>query len=164
MAARLPSTLLIHTESSDETRAVGRRLGESLNAGDVVCLVGDLGAGKTTLTQGIAIGLGIPEDVVVNSPTFTILAEHPEGRFPLYHWDVYRLAGAGDMYDLAFDEYLDGSGVVVVEWADRIAAALPEDVLMICLTDAGPISRRLDLTATGPSSNGLMARFQEARV
>ena len=69
-----------------------------LGAGDTISLTGDLGAGKTTFTQGLAVGLGIPVGVVVNSPTFTILAEHPEGRVPLYHFDVYRLSGAGDLY------------------------------------------------------------------
>ena len=122
---------LISTESAEETRKLAARLGLLLRAGDVVSLTGDLGAGKTTFTQGLAVGLGIPDDVVVNSPTFTILAEHFEGRVPLYHFDVYRLGGVSDLYDLAFDEYVDGSGVVVVEWADRIRDALPDDTLYV---------------------------------
>lgn len=121
------------TKSADETRRIAAALGRILRAGDTISLTGDLGAGKTTFTQGLALGLEIPCGVLINSPTFTILAEHLEGRVPLYHFDVYRLTGSEDLHDLAFDEYLDGSGVVVVEWADRIADALPPDTLFVSL-------------------------------
>ena len=113
-------------------------LSAPVQPGDVLCLIGDLGAGKTTLTQGLALGLGLPPDEPVNSPTFTLLAEHPGGRVPLYHFDVYRLPDSSGLYDLAFDEYLSGDGVVVIEWADRIADALPPDRLDIALTVGGP--------------------------
>lgn len=172
---------VLRTTSSEETRRAAEALGRALRAGDTISLTGDLGAGKTTFTQGLAVGLGIPAGVVVNSPTFTILAEHPEGRFPLYHFDVYRLSGAGDLYDLAFDEYIDGSGVVVVEWADKIAEALPEDTLFISIdfpgddavdpgarpstrldtalreyADLGPDVRDIRFRASGPRSSELV--------
>ena len=97
-----------HTHSADETRSLAARLGRLLRPGDVLCLIGDLGAGKTTFTQGLALGLGLPPDEPINSPTFTLIAEHPGGRVPLYHFDVYRLPDSSGLPDLAFDEYLDG--------------------------------------------------------
>ncbi|MDQ2800944.1 MAG: tRNA (adenosine(37)-N6)-threonylcarbamoyltransferase complex ATPase subunit type 1 TsaE [Armatimonadota bacterium] len=140
-------TRTFETHSADETRALAAALGALLRPGDVLCLIGDLGAGKTTFTQGLALGLGLPPEEPVNSPTFTLLAEHPGGRVPLYHFDVYRLDGSSGLYDLAFDEYLSGDGVVVIEWADRIADALPPDRIDIALTAEGPETRRLVMTA-----------------
>lgn len=138
------------TASPDATRAFAQRLGALLGAGDVVCLIGDLGAGKTTWTQGLALGLGLPPEEPVNSPTFTLIAEHWGGRVPLYHFDVYRLPDSSGLYELAFDEYLDAGGVVVIEWADRIADALPPDRLEIRLSAQGESERQITLTPFGP--------------
>jgi tRNA threonylcarbamoyladenosine biosynthesis protein TsaE len=148
---------VIETADAAETRSVGASLGRQLQAGDVVGLIGDLGSGKTTFVQGVAAGLDIPSNAVINSPTYNLLAEHVEGRVPLYHFDVYRLSGPGDLHDLAFDEYLDGSGVVVVEWADRIRDALPDDTLLITLTaaDGNDDRRRIDMVAAGKRSSAL---------
>ena len=99
-----------HTQDADETRALAERLGLLLRAGDVLCLLGDLGAGKTTFTQGLALGLGLPPEEPVRSPTFTLVSEHPGGRLSLYHFDVYRLPDASGLTELAFDEYLDAGG------------------------------------------------------
>ena len=138
------------TRSADETRALAARLGRLLRAGDVLCLVGDLGAGKTTFTQGLALGLDLPPGEPVHSPTFTLVAEHPGGRLPLYHFDVYRLPDPSGLVALAFDEYLEAGGVVVIEWADRIAVALPPDRLEIALdSDDDPDARRITLTPHG---------------
>ena len=142
-------TRAFQTKSADETRAFAAALGALLQPGDILCLVGDLGAGKTTFTQGLALGLGLPPDEPVNSPTFTLIAEHPDGRVPLYHFDVYRLPDSAALYDLAFDEYLSGDGVVVIEWADKITDALPPDRLDITLTADGPDSRRLEMAGWG---------------
>ncbi len=150
-------TTTFKTHSAGETRALAARLGALLGAGDVVCLVGDLGAGKTTWTQGLALGLGLPPDEPVNSPTFTLITEHPGGRVPLYHFDVYRLADSSGLYDLGFDEYLEGDGIVVIEWADRIADALPPDRLDIHLTAAGPDVRQVVMTAHGARPENLLA-------
>ncbi len=143
-------TRTFQTQSADETRALAATLGALLRGGDVLCLIGDLGAGKTTFTQGLALGLGLPPDEPVNSPTFTLVAEHPGGRVPLYHFDVYRLPDSSGLYDLAFDEYLGGDGVVVIEWADKIADALPPDRLDVSLTPGeGPDARQIVMAGHG---------------
>ena len=142
-------TRTFQTHSAEQTRALASALGALLRAGDVLCLIGDLGAGKTTFTQGLALGLGLPPDEPVNSPTFTLVAEHPGGRVPLYHFDVYRLPDSAGLYDLAFDEYISGDGVVVIEWADKIADALPPDRIDVHLTTEGPDVRQIVMTAFG---------------
>ena len=152
-------TRTFDTYSPEETRAFAARLGVLLEAGDIICLVGDLGAGKTTFTQGLALGLGLPPEEPVNSPTFTLVSEHPGGRVPLYHFDVYRLLDSSGLYDLAFDEYLDGDGVVVIEWADKIPDALPNARLDIALTtdDKDPDTRQIVMTAWGVRAEELLA-------
>lgn len=150
-------TRTFETHSADETRTLAAALGARLHPGDVLCLIGDLGAGKTTFTQGLALGLGLPLEEPVNSPTFTLLAEHPGGRIPLYHFDVYRLPDSSGLYDLAFDEYLGGDGIVVIEWADKIADALPLERIDIALTAEGPDKRRLVMTAHGIGATEAMA-------
>jgi tRNA threonylcarbamoyladenosine biosynthesis protein TsaE len=144
------------THSADETRTLAERLGRALIAGDVLCLRGDLGAGKTTWTQGLARGLGVPDGDPVNSPTFMLIAEHRGGRVPLFHFDVYRLDNSGGLYDLAFDEYLGGDGVVVIEWADRIADALPDERLDIALVSEGTDSRTITFTPRGARARLLL--------
>ncbi|RKD22600.1 tRNA (N6-adenosine(37)-N6)-threonylcarbamoyltransferase complex ATPase TsaE [Ammoniphilus oxalaticus] len=116
----------VTTRSAEETKQWARRLAERVQARDVITLEGDLGAGKTTFTQGFAKGLGVSG--VVNSPTFTIVKEYA-GRMPLYHMDVYRIED--EFEELGFEEYFYGEGVTVVEWASRIQAALPEQRLEI---------------------------------
>jgi len=141
--------MTIRTDSPDATRAVAAALGELLVAGDVILLVGDLGAGKTAFAQGLALGLGIDEPVT--SPTFTIVQEYA-GRLPLAHVDVYRLDRVQDLYDLGFDELVDGNGVTVVEWGDLVEQSVPADHLVVRI-DPGPADseRVLDLSYNGPS-------------
>lgn len=119
-------TLILHNEQ--ETMAFGKALGELLKAGDLITMEGDLGAGKTTMTKGIGLGLGVKR--VINSPTFNILKGY-QGRIPLYHLDVYRLEGIKQ--ELGFEEYYDGDGVCVVEWAQFIEEELPSERLAITL-------------------------------
>jgi tRNA threonylcarbamoyladenosine biosynthesis protein TsaE len=114
-----------------ETATWGRALGASLKPGDVIALIGDLGAGKTTLTQAIAQGMGIPD--AVTSPTFALAQEYG-GRVPLYHFDPYRLDSAEAFADIGFDEYFERGGVIVVEWADKILGLLPTERLTLTLT------------------------------
>ena len=114
--------ILIRNE--EETREFGLALAGQLEPNDVLALIGDLGVGKTSLTKYIAEGLGGTENVT--SPTFTIVAEHHSGRMPLYHFDVYRLESGADMLDIGADEYFDGGGVSVIEWADKVAEILPD--------------------------------------
>ncbi len=113
-----------HAGSVSETMELGRKLGEILQKGDNICLTGDLGTGKTAFTGGIAAGLGIGG--YITSPTFTIVNEY-EGRLPLYHFDVYRIGDASEMFDTGYDEYINGDGVTVIEWADIIKEVLPAD-------------------------------------
>ncbi|MGB9803152.1 MAG: tRNA (adenosine(37)-N6)-threonylcarbamoyltransferase complex ATPase subunit type 1 TsaE [Desulfofundulus sp.] len=116
------------TRSPGETEEFGRLLASILLPGDVLCLYGDLGAGKTVLARGIARGLGITRPVT--SPTFTLINEY-SGRLPLYHMDVYRLGGSGEMADLGYEEYFYGEGVTVLEWAGRVEEVLPSERLDI---------------------------------
>lgn len=114
----------IHIKNEEETRAFGHALADELQPNDVLALIGDLGVGKTSLTKYIAEGLGVTEPVT--SPTFTIVAEHHSGRLPLYHFDVYRLESGAEMLAIGCDEYFDGGGVSVIEWADKVAEILPD--------------------------------------
>jgi tRNA threonylcarbamoyladenosine biosynthesis protein TsaE len=141
--------MTIRTDSPDATRAVAAALGELLVGGDVILLAGDLGAGKTAFVQGLARGLGIDEPVT--SPTFTIVQEYT-GRLPLAHVDVYRLDRVQDLYDLGFDELVDGDGVTVVEWGDLVEQSVPADHLVVRI-DPGPADseRVLELSYYGPT-------------
>lgn len=117
------------TDSPEETLRLGRWLGRRLRSGDFVALIGELGAGKTRLSGGILAGLGVER--TGGSPTFTLLWEYPNGRTPVYHWDVYRLRSPDEMEDLGYEEYFFGQGVNIVEWADRISALWPPEYLRI---------------------------------
>jgi tRNA threonylcarbamoyladenosine biosynthesis protein TsaE len=123
------------TNSPEETKSLAARLATRLQAGDVLTLEGDLGAGKTTFAQGLAAGLGIEEPV--DSPTFTLIKEYEDGRLPLYHMDAYRLESMGE--ELGWDEYFAGDGICLVEWASRIESWLPAKRIAIRI-------RRLDDT------------------
>ncbi|MGN0378419.1 MAG: tRNA (adenosine(37)-N6)-threonylcarbamoyltransferase complex ATPase subunit type 1 TsaE [Butyrivibrio sp.] len=123
--------MTIETNSQDETKKLGRAIGERLEAGDVVCLTGDLGVGKTVFVQGVAEGLGIEEGIC--SPTFTLIQEYYEGRLPLYHFDVYRIAGCTDMDELGYEEYFYGKGVCLVEWGELVRELFPENSIYITI-------------------------------
>jgi tRNA threonylcarbamoyladenosine biosynthesis protein TsaE len=134
----------IITRSSEETMEFAAKLAEKLQKKDVITLEGDLGAGKTTFTKGLAKGLGIQRNV--NSPTFTIIKEY-QGRLPLYHMDVYRLEDTFE--DLGFDEYFEGNGVTVVEWAHLIKEQLPPELLNIRIYHHGESERKIVLEPIG---------------
>ncbi len=131
---------VIETYSPEETFAAGKRLGEQAAAGDVFALLGDLGVGKTVFTQGFADGLGI--EGPVNSPTFTILQIYEEGRLPLYHFDVYRIGDPEEMDEIGFEEYTQGDGVCLIEWANLIREILPTETRTI--TIAKDLTKGLD--------------------
>jgi len=133
-------SLSFETDSAEQTLGLGVELADLLRPGDVVLLVGELGAGKTCLAQGIARGMGIGEQVT--SPTFTILREY-SGRMPFYHLDAYRLEGPADLYEIGVDEYLEGEGVLVVEWGDRVRDFFPPGYLEIKLDFAVGDEERL---------------------
>jgi len=122
--------LKIVSSSAEETKEIGYKLGKILKGGDIVCLIGDLGAGKTTLSQSIAKGLDVYD--YVTSPTFTLVNEY-KGRYPVYHFDVYRIGDVDEMYDLGYEEYVYSNGVIIIEWANLIEEILPKERLIIDL-------------------------------
>ncbi len=135
---------------AEDTLRLGEILGQCLSPGDVVALTGELGSGKTCLTQGIARGMGVSEGYHVTSPTFTLINEYP-GDITLYHVDVYRLSGPADLEDLGYEEYIYGEGVVVVEWAEKIQSALPvEKCFFIRLRYVDEHTR--EVTISGPAN------------
>ena len=142
--------------SEPQTEAIGRAIGQAARPGDVVALVGDLGAGKTCLTRGIAEGMGIHEPVT--SPTFILVAEYRTARgFPLYHADCYRFEKATvEAAAIGLDELMEGTGLCVIEWADRIESLLPPDHLTVTLTPGSPDERHIDFSPTGPNARALL--------
>lgn len=140
------TTLQIRLKDAGATRELGRVVGRLLGAGDVVILTGELGAGKTTLAQGLARGLGVAG--TVTSPTFTLIQEH-RGRLPFYHIDIYRLEDPEAALELGLEEYFYGQGVTVVEWGERLAGLLPPEYLEVCLEYDPTAGRRAILTARG---------------
>ena len=131
----------------EETKRFGIKLGSLLKPRDVVCLIGDLGAGKTTLTKSIGLGLGV--DDYITSPTFVLINEYM-GRIPVYHFDVYRLENVEELYDLGFDEYFYGKGVSIIEWADKIEKLLPEERIVLDIKRGIDLDeRRIGITIYG---------------
>ncbi len=121
--------MIIDSNSARDTYLLGKECGRQALPGQVYCLHGDLGTGKTVFTQGFAAGLGISEPV--SSPTFTIIQIYEEGRLPFYHFDVYRISDPEEMYEVGLDEYLEGEGVCLIEWADLIEDLLPDNKIEI---------------------------------
>jgi tRNA threonylcarbamoyladenosine biosynthesis protein TsaE len=136
------------------TMALGRLIGERLQSGTVIALVGPLGAGKTQLTRAIAEGLGIAESRQVCSPTFVLIQEY-EARLPIYHFDTYRLRIPEEFIDLGVHEYFQGNGVCLVEWGDRVEFLLPADHLRITIDVTGEASRQITIEGTGVQSTAL---------
>ena len=116
---------------TEETYALGKSLGEAAKPGDVICLNGDLGVGKTVFTQGFAAGLAITEPV--NSPTFTIVQEYHDGRLPLYHFDVYRIGDISEMDEVGYEDYFFGEGVCLIEWSNLIEEILPDHMTSVTI-------------------------------
>ena len=121
--------MITETRSSKETYELGYNMGKTARAGDVYCLDGDLGVGKTVFTQGFAKGLGINEPI--NSPTFTIVQEYHDGRLPLYHFDVYRIGDITEMDEIGYEEYFYSEGVCLIEWGNLISEIMPENATYI---------------------------------
>jgi tRNA threonylcarbamoyladenosine biosynthesis protein TsaE len=140
------SVMVLLSKSPEETFRLGQILANGLQAGDVVALTGELGSGKTCLTQGLASGLGVPEDYAVTSPTFTLINEYPGRQLPLYHLDVYRLTGCTDLHDVGYDEYLFGKGVMVIEWAEKIWEAIPVGALFVVMTYLEEFIRKIEIS------------------
>src|SRR3972149_3020968 len=138
-----PKSKIFYTLPPDETRELGRKIGEGLKAGDVVALVGELGTGKTLFTQGIVQGLEVKG--YVKSPSFTIVNKY-EGSLPIYHLDLYRLGNVNEIYELGIEEYLYGDGVCIIEWAEKAYSFLPHGYLLIKFFYTGERTRKIEIT------------------
>ena len=134
------------TNSPEETEKIGAAMGRIIPAGTVLAYRGDLGAGKTAFTRGLARGLGFKE--AVTSPTYTIVNEYLGGRLPLFHFDMYRLSSADDLFDIGWEDYLDRGGVCAVEWSERVDDAMPADTLWVDIARGTDESDRI-ITITG---------------
>ncbi|EMF0534225.1 tRNA (adenosine(37)-N6)-threonylcarbamoyltransferase complex ATPase subunit type 1 TsaE [Enterococcus hirae] len=150
---------MIELSGLDKTEELAKVIGEVALPGDNLVLTGDLGAGKTTLTKGIARGLGIEQ--MIKSPTYTIIREYDQGRLPLYHMDIYRVAASGA--DLGLDEYFEGEGLSVIEWGNLLEESLPEDYLELILekSDTDLEYRYVKLQAYGEQSEAFKQRIVE---
>ncbi len=150
--------MIIILNNLQDTDRVGKIIGENLQAGSVICLEGDLGAGKTTLTQSIAKGMLIED--YVTSPTFTIIKEY-KGRLNLYHMDAYRLEAEDDMIDLGYDEYINSDGVCIIEWASKIKGLIPKSAININITiDYESDKRYLDISGVGEQFDIIIERLK----
>ena len=128
------------THSPEQTEAVGAALGKRLQPGAVIAYQGDLGAGKTAFTRGVACGLGAKESVT--SPTYTIVNEYLSGKYPLFHFDMYRLASSDDLFDIGWEDYLDRGGVCAVEWSENVSDAM-EGAIIVTIEKLGEDSRKI---------------------
>jgi len=129
-----------------ETVAFGKKLGEKLKSGDVVALYGELGAGKTAFTRGVAEGLGIK--MSISSPTFTIVNEYP-GEIPLFHFDMYRLESENELFDIGWDDYHDRGGICIVEWSEKVPGAFLPETISVKIDNLGENSRKITVSNEG---------------
>jgi tRNA threonylcarbamoyladenosine biosynthesis protein TsaE len=150
----------VMTSSPEQTWKIGEMLGRKLASGDTVCLYGDLGAGKTSFSYGIALGLEV-KDQYITSPTFTFVNEY-QGRVPFYHIDLYRLKGAEELEGIGFDEYLDSDGVTVIEWAERAEDVLPEECLSVYLTYLTESSREIGFLGEGEHYSAIVEELRKS--
>ena len=134
------------TNSEHETLETAKEFAMTLKAGDVVALIGDLGAGITVFARGVALGLGIDDEIT--SPTFTLIHEYA-GRFPLYHMDLYRMNSVEEIRDIGVEDYLYGEGVCLVEWAEKLGSLFPKDAIQVAIDHLGGTGRRISMTRNG---------------
>lgn len=156
------NTIKFKLADLSDTKRLGELLGRHARPGDIICLDGDLGAGKTTLTQSIGQGLEVAEDCYITSPSFAILHEY-EGRIPMYHMDFYRLQGPDEVEDLGFDEYFYGEGLTVIEWSKRALEILPGERLSLEIALGNDPGRTVKLQHTARFSemvDGIKQMFQ----
>jgi len=146
--------------SVKQTLSIGRGIAGNLQAGDIICLFGNLGSGKTVLTKGIAEGIGLNKKDVI-SPSFVLIREYKDARLPLYHFDLYRLDKQREIYLLGYEEYFYGDGVSVVEWADRLGNLLPGSYLRIELRVKAPTKRELKISGFGKRHRQLREMIDE---
>jgi len=150
----------IISQSASDTLKIGRSIARNVRPGDIICLSGQLGAGKTVLTKGIAQGLGIKKDAVI-SPSFVLIRQHKKASIPLYHFDLYRLQDTGDILGLGYEEYLYDQGVAVIEWSERLKSLMPQEYLHIKLCVKTDAKRALTFAAHGARYQALLKEIHE---
>ena len=139
--------MIVQSFCAEDTYEIGKKIGQEAQPGQVICLYGDLGVGKTVFTKGLADGLGITEPI--QSPTFTIVREYEEGRLPFYHFDVYRIGDIEEMEEIGYDDYFFGNGVCMIEWAELIEELIPENSIHVTIEkdlEKGFDYRRITIT------------------
>jgi tRNA threonylcarbamoyladenosine biosynthesis protein TsaE len=151
----------IKTHSADETRKLGQKIGTLTNQPLIIALSGDLGSGKTAFVQGLAMGLEVPDEYYITSPTFTLINEYP-GRLRLIHVDLYRLDSIADLEDLGLDERLYDQAVIAIEWADKLSDSLPASHLAVNMEIIDDNCRSLSLEATGHHEVNLLLALMDA--
>lgn len=147
------------SHSPEQTRRLGARLGQLLQPGQVLCLVGELGTGKTCLVQGIGQGLGVADQIT--SPTFTLVNEYPGTTLNLYHVDLYRIVDVKAAHTFGLDDYLYGNGICAIEWAERVEELWPEEYLLVTLRHINDSKRGLTIRGFGDGYADLLARFRQ---
>jgi tRNA threonylcarbamoyladenosine biosynthesis protein TsaE len=152
--------MVFRTNRASETIRIGKSIGSLLRPGDVVALVGELGAGKTQLIKGLASGVGIRNATYVSSPSFKLINEYP-GKTTFYHIDLFRLKGEKEAEELGLDDYFQSRGITAVEWADKIPSLLPEEILWIEIRYTGENSRSLEISGKGKRYEGWVKEFSE---
>ena len=152
--------MVFQTSNTSETIRMGKRVGRLLHPGDVVALVGELGAGKTQFIKGLAEGVGVGKATYVSSPSFTLINEYP-GRISFYHVDLFRLESEKDAEGLGLEEYVRGHGVAAIEWADKIPSLLPEELLWVKIHYTGEHSRTIEIMPKGKRYEDLIKKMSD---
>jgi tRNA threonylcarbamoyladenosine biosynthesis protein TsaE len=153
--------VVIQTKSASETIRVGKNIGTRLLPGDVVALVGELGAGKTQFIKGLAAGAGMGNPAYISSPSFTLINEYP-GKIPFYHVDLFRLEREKEAEELGLEDYFQGGGITAIEWADKIPSLLPEEMLFIHIAYTGKNTRSLEIIGKGKRYQELVSQIQSS--
>ena len=154
--------VIYHTSSDGETVDLGRKLGGFLKRGDVISLAGELGSGKTWFTKGVGLGLGIARNMIITSPSFSLVNEY-EGRYTLFHLDAYRLENRADFLAAGLDEYFYQEGVVVMEWADRWPEILPEQRLKVEFVISDEHSRKITMSGVHPRAVEILNKMEKVK-
>lgn len=155
--------MVIQTRSTLETIRIGKRIGRLLKVGDVVALVGELGAGKTQLIKGLAAGVGIGNPTYISSPSFTLINEYP-GKIPFYHIDLFRLEREKEAEELGLEDYFQGGGITAIEWADKIPSLLPKEMLLIHIVYTGKNTRSIEIRGKGKRYQKILEGLQGSRI
>ena len=155
--------VVLQTKSTFETIRIGKAIGTQLLPGDVIALVGELGAGKTQFIKGLAAGVGVGNSTYVSSPSFTLINEYP-GETPFYHIDLFRLGGEKEAEELGLEVYFQGSGVTAIEWADKIPSLLPKEILFVSIAYMVKNTRTLEITGEGKHFEELVNQVQSSEL